>query len=125
MRIQVSKTYRFSAAHQLACVPLTHKCATMHGHNFKATLVYESASLDSRGMVIDFAEIDAAWERFRALFDHQVLNCIPGLANPTSEEIALYLYANLGVAVRPDLARVRVVSVSVSETDDTCVTVSP
>ena len=50
---------------------------------------------DDTGWVIDFAEISAAWEPIGALLDHRYLNEIPGLENPTSENLAVWIWERI------------------------------
>ena len=54
---QIGRTYRFESAHHLPLVPDGHKCKNMHGHNYRVQIVI-SGTLDTRGFVKDFAEID-------------------------------------------------------------------
>jgi 6-pyruvoyltetrahydropterin/6-carboxytetrahydropterin synthase len=65
------------------------------------------------GWVLDYADLDAAVAPLIAQLDHRVLNEIPGLENPTSEVIAIWLWDRLAPKVR-GLAEVRV-----AETFDT------
>ena len=47
------------------------------------------------GWVMDFNDIDAAWQRIHAQLDHRYLNDIAGLENPTSERLAVWLWSAL------------------------------
>jgi len=87
---QVGKSFEFSAAHYLPEVPEGHKCRGMHGHTYRVELIFVG-QVDARGMVLDFAEIAAAWEPVRQVLDHKVLNEIPGLENPTAEVLAAWI----------------------------------
>lgn len=62
MRYQVTKTYRFSAAHRVEGVP--GGCSRVHGHNYTAQLTLESSSLDKNGMVLDFRKMKLAIAEF-------------------------------------------------------------
>jgi 6-pyruvoyltetrahydropterin/6-carboxytetrahydropterin synthase len=57
---------------------------------------------------MDFADIDAAWTPIRERLDHRVLNDVPGLENPTSEHIAMYIWH----ALRETMPLLEAVSVS-------------
>jgi 6-pyruvoyltetrahydropterin/6-carboxytetrahydropterin synthase len=109
MRTRLERTYRFEAAHFLPKVPPGHKCARMHGHTFHIQVAIEGEVDPDRGWLIDFADIDAHAAPLVRQLDHQTLNEIDGLANPTSELLAVWLWQRL--AVLPGLAEI-----SVSET---------
>ena len=85
----------FEAAHRLPHVPAGHKCARLHGHSYRVE-VHVSGPVDPRtGMVVDFAELKAACAPTRARLDHYYLNEVAGLENPTSENLAAWIWAEL------------------------------
>jgi len=89
-RVRITATYSFEAAHWLPHVPEGHKCKRMHGHNYKIDVAVAGA-LDERGFVLDYAELDAVVQPIIDRLDHRCLNDIPGLENPTSEILAIWL----------------------------------
>src|ERR1700733_12609339 len=105
MRTRLQRMYRFEAAHFLPKVPPGHKCARMHGHSYQIDLVIEGDVDPELGWVIDFAEIDEHATPLVRRLDHQVLNEIDGLANPTSELLAVWWWQHL-VATLPQLVEV-------------------
>ncbi len=96
MRTRLERSYRFEAAHSLPRVPPGHKCARMHGHSYLIEVAIEGEVDPERGWVIDFADIDEAALPLVRQLDHQVLNEIEGLANPTSELLAAWWWQRLG-----------------------------
>jgi 6-pyruvoyltetrahydropterin/6-carboxytetrahydropterin synthase len=103
--MDISKTFRIEAAHRLPQVPAGHKCARLHGHSF-AIEVHVRGPLDARlGWVMDFADIKAAFAPLYEQLDHNYLNDIPGLENPTSEILARWIWQNLKPRL-PLLARI-------------------
>jgi 6-pyruvoyltetrahydropterin/6-carboxytetrahydropterin synthase len=84
---RIGRTYRFESAHQLPHLPDGHKCKNLHGHNYRVEVVL-SGTLDARGFVRDFAEIDAEIMPLVDKLDHRLLNEVEGLENPTAEIIA-------------------------------------
>ena len=110
MRTRLERIYRFEAAHFLPKVPAGHKCARMHGHSYCIEIVIEGDVDPERGWVMDFAEIDEHAGPLVKQLDHQVLNEVDGLANPTSELLAIWWWNKL----KPGLPGV--VEVVVSET---------
>jgi 6-pyruvoyltetrahydropterin/6-carboxytetrahydropterin synthase len=110
VRTELTRRYRIEAAHRLPHVPAEHKCARLHGHSFELTL-HVGGEVDPRlGWILDFADIDRAFEPLFALLDHRYLNDVPGLENPTSELLARF------VLERVKLPAGKLLAVSVSET---------
>lgn len=95
MRTRLERLYRFEAAHFLPKVPAGHKCARMHGHSYSIEVVIEGEIDAERGWVMDFAEIDEHVQPLVKQLDHQVLNEIDGLVNPTSELLAVWFWKRL------------------------------
>ena len=95
MRTRLQRDYRFEAAHFLPRVPDGHKCARMHGHSYQVTIVIEGEVDADRGWVMDFAEIDEHVLPLVRVLDHHVLNEVDGLANPTSEHLAAWLWTRI------------------------------
>jgi len=86
--MEIFKEYTFEAAHRLPNVPPGHKCARLHGHSFHLAVHVKGPVTEPLGWVLDFADISAAVNPLIARLDHYYLNEIPGLENPTSENIA-------------------------------------
>ena len=95
MRTRLERSYRFEAAHSLPHVPPGHKCARMHGHSYAIELAIEGEIEPQRGWLMDFAEIDEYAMPVIRRLDHQVLNEIDGLSNPTSELLAVWIWNQL------------------------------
>ena len=110
MRTRLERSYRFEAAHFLPKVPARHKCARMHGHSYLIEVVIEGEVDPDRGWVMDFADIDEHVMPLVKTLDHHVLNEIDGLANPTSELLAIWCWQRIA----PSLPAL--VEVVVSET---------
>ena len=95
MIVELSKEFRFEAAHRLPRVPEGHKCARLHGHSFHLEVVVRGAVEDQAGWFMDYADIRAAVTPIRARLDHYYLNEVEGLENPTSENIARWVWVRL------------------------------
>ena len=103
--MDISKTFRIEAAHKLPQVPAGHKCARLHGHSFHIE-VHVRGPLDPElGWVMDFADIKTAFAPLFEQLDHNYLNDIPGLDNPTSENLACWVWTQLKPRL-PLLARI-------------------
>jgi 6-pyruvoyltetrahydropterin/6-carboxytetrahydropterin synthase len=106
----------FSAAHNLREVG--GKCESLHGHNFIVEVAVESESLDEGGMVIDFRLLKGKTKAILEALDHRYLNELPFFAktNPSSENLAAYIFGELSRQIDQGSRRVRWVSVWESET---------
>jgi len=93
--MDVFRVFQIEAAHRLPNVPEGHKCARIHGHSFRVEIHVSGPVGESSGWVMDFADLRRA---FQPLFDqlyHYYLNDIPGLENPTSENLARWVWQRL------------------------------
>ena len=90
--MRIFREFTFEAAHRLPHVPEGHKCRRLHGHSFRVELHVEGPVGTESGWVLDFADIKAAFQPFYDQLDHQYLNEIEGLSNPTSENLARWIW---------------------------------
>jgi len=90
--MEIYKTFTIEAAHKLPNLPESHKCSRLHGHSFVIEVHIKGDSDNNNGWVMDFADIS---DEFRPIFeclDHHYLNEISGLENPTSENLAKWIW---------------------------------
>jgi 6-pyruvoyltetrahydropterin/6-carboxytetrahydropterin synthase len=104
-RVRLVKSFTFEAAHRLPRLPPEHKCFRLHGHSFQADVHVEGPIDPGLGWLVDYADIKAAFEPLYQVLDHNYLNEIEGLENPTSEVLAVWIWDRLKPAL-PGLARV-------------------
>jgi 6-pyruvoyltetrahydropterin/6-carboxytetrahydropterin synthase len=103
--MEIFAEFTFEAAHRLPNVPPEHKCFRLHGHSFRIE-VHVKGSVDAKlGWVTDFADIAAVFEPLRQQLDHHYLNEVKGLENPTSENLAVWLWQRLRDPL-PNLSKV-------------------
>lgn len=108
MRVELTREYRFEAAHRLPRVPADHKCARLHGHSFRIEVGVTGEVDPDQGWLMDFAEISAVVEPLLLKeLDHRTLNDVPGLENPTSEVLCGWLWSRLAPRI-PGLSTVTV-----------------
>ena len=103
----IYKEFSFEAAHYLPNVPEGHKCGRLHGHSFRVTVFVDGPIQQPTGWVMDFADIKTAFKPILDRLDHYYLNEIPGLENPTSEQLAIWIWNELKPKL-PELVRIRV-----------------
>ena len=81
------------------------KCARLHGHSFKIEVSVVGPVEQETGWFVDYAVLADAWAPLQAVLDHNYLNEVPGLENPTSENIARWIWNELKPTV-PQLSQV-------------------
>ncbi len=99
----------FAAAHRL--YGYEGNCKDLHGHTWKVEVVLRSDHLDSIGMVMDFKVAKMKLKEVLAGIDHVYLNDLPAFQdhNPTTENLAKYIYEEFSKACHPlQLKRVQV-----------------
>jgi 6-pyruvoyltetrahydropterin/6-carboxytetrahydropterin synthase len=93
--MEIFKEFTFEAAHRLPNVPAGHKCARLHGHSFRVAVHVRGVVDDQTGWVMDFGDVKAAFQPLYDQLDHYYLNEIDGLDNPTSENLARWIWRRL------------------------------
>lgn len=110
----------FAAAHQLKMV--SEKCENLHGHNWKIEVCVQGATLTEAGVLIDFGELKKYVSEIIERLDHKFLNELGlfGDGNPSSENVAMYIFKQLQEIL--DDSSIAVSSVTAWESDDACAT---
>lgn len=103
--MDVFRVFQIEAAHWLPNVPAGHKCARMHGHSFRIEIHVSGPVGQETGWVMDFADLRQAFQPLFDRLDHHCLNDIEGLENPTSENLAAWVWERLQPAL-PQLSKV-------------------
>ena len=97
--MDVFREFGFEAAHRLPNVPDGHKCGRLHGHSYRVEVRVRGDVDSASGMVIDFAEIKAAFAPLDDQLDHRYLNEVDGLDNPTAENLARWIWTRLAAVL--------------------------
>jgi 6-pyruvoyltetrahydropterin/6-carboxytetrahydropterin synthase len=97
----------FESAHFLPHVGPTHKCGRTHGHSYQVQIELTGPIDPKLGWIRDFGDVTDAWEKLHDLLDHRLLNEIPGLENPTAENLCAWIFDRMGRTL-PELSRVTV-----------------
>jgi 6-pyruvoyltetrahydropterin/6-carboxytetrahydropterin synthase len=103
--MEIFKSFSLECAHWLPNVPEAHKCRRLHGHSFRVEIHVRGAVGEQTGWLMDFADVKAAFDPVFKRLDHHCLNDVPGLANPTSENLARWIWNEMAPRL-PQLCRV-------------------
>lgn len=107
MKATIAKRFTFDAAHRLDRLPPDHKCHRMHGHTYQVEFILNGEIDPTTGFVVDYADIHAMWEPIFETIDHRVLNDIPGLEVPSTENLAAWMFERIASDKRKQLHGVR------------------
>jgi len=92
---KVKVTDSFSSAHNLR--EYEGNCENLHGHNWKVEVSLKGEQLGNLGMLVDFRELKKEVKNILSTLDHTYLNDHEYFSkiNPTSENIAQFIYKKL------------------------------
>jgi len=109
---------QMACAHQLR--EFEGRCEALHGHNWKIEVVVTGEELEPNGILVDFKKIKTATEKVIDELDHKFLNDLNYFreVNPSSENIARYIFKALGPSL--DTQKARVSRVTAWESDTAC-----
>ena len=109
---------RFAAAHQLR--EFRGACENLHGHNWKVEVYLTGENLGGEGILMDFGEMKKATKEALGTLDHHFLNELAVFENmnPSSENIARYLFKYLSEKLNH--GDIRVSKVTAWESEDAC-----
>ena len=108
--VELTYAFGFDAAHRFDAFPEGHANRRLHGHSFQVEIAVRGAPDPDTGFVMEFSQIEAACGALRTTLDHQVLNEIAGLGQPSLERLSIWIWEQLagriahlaGVKVRRD-----------------------
>ena len=115
---EVKIVTQFAAAHRLE--NFNGKCESLHGHNWKVEVFLAGPTLDGTGLLLDFGVVKARTREVLEEIDHKYLNELAAFQdrNPSSENLACYLYERLGAVLNGDAVKIH--RVNVWESDTSC-----
>ena len=121
--LSIYKEFSFAAAHRLPKVPEGHKCANLHGHEFRLIVGISGPLIRGTGWIMDFGDLKKVVAPVLEQLDHHYLNEVPLLLNPTSENLTSWIWnaieaelASLDPAIFEGTVRPRVCEITVFET---------
>jgi len=104
--IEVTQEFGFDAAHFMPFKEQGHEYRRMHGHSFYAEVTLRGEPDPKTAWLRDLGEVKAVLDEVREVLDHRLLNEIPGLENPTLENLARHIF-QAAKAKLPEVVRVR------------------
>lgn len=105
--MEIFKQFHIEAAHRLPYVAEGHKCARLHGHSFIVRIYVSGEPGSETGWIMDFADLKSAFKPIYEQLDHHYLNEIEGLENPTSENLAIWIWNHLKPTL-PELSQIEI-----------------
>lgn len=105
--VELTYAFGFDAAHRFDRFPEGHPNRRLHGHSFQVEVSVRGTPDADTGFVVEFSQLEAACGALRAALDHQVLNEIAGLEQPSLERLSIWTWDQLAARI-PLLAGVKV-----------------
>lgn len=113
MKYELKQQFHIESARFLPNLPANHPCSKVHGHSFKIILTLVGELDPQIGWLFDYHKISELMAPLLKQLDHQMLNEIIGLENPTSELLAKWIFDRS----RPVIPLLK--KVSIRETENT------
>jgi 6-pyruvoyltetrahydropterin/6-carboxytetrahydropterin synthase len=105
---ELTKSFRFEAAHCISGTTLGDAAETIHGHSYRAEVTIRGVPDPKTGMIIDLGLLEQKLASIRDTLDHKFLNRIDALGPPTLEHLARYIWSQVtdaGPVVRVTVLR--------------------
>ncbi len=113
---EISKQFRFEAAHTLDRTIEADASRRIHGHSYRAEVMLRGEPDPATGMIMDLGLLEQAIEVARDGLDHRFLDDVEGLAHPTMENLARWIW----LRVAPTCEGLAMVAVYRDSSGDTC-----
>ena len=92
---ELTKSFRFEAAHALPGTTLGAAAEEIHGHSFRAEVTMRGEPDPATGMVLDLGLLEQHIAQVRKMLDHKLLNNVASLGAPTLENLARFVWERL------------------------------
>jgi 6-pyruvoyltetrahydropterin/6-carboxytetrahydropterin synthase len=89
---ELTKSFRFEAAHSLHGTTLGDASDEIHGHSFRAEVTVRGTPDPATGMVMDLGILEQRMAEVRKMLDHKLLNKIEALGAPTLENLTRFIW---------------------------------
>jgi 6-pyruvoyltetrahydropterin/6-carboxytetrahydropterin synthase len=94
--IEIVKEFTFEAAHHFTHMPKGHGYQRLHGHSYHVEVALEGTPDAETGWIVEFSELAKAFDIIKDQADHDLLNNIEGLENPSLENLSQWIARELG-----------------------------
>ncbi len=105
--VELTFAFGFDAAHRFDAFPQGHPNRRLHGHSFQVEVAVRGTPDPHTGFAMEFSQLESVCSAVRALLDHQVLNEIDGLEQPSLERLSIWIWEKVAARIA-QLASVRV-----------------
>jgi 6-pyruvoyltetrahydropterin/6-carboxytetrahydropterin synthase len=92
---ELTKSFRFEAAHALSGTTYGAESEEIHGHSFRAEVTVRGTPDSATGMVLDLGLLEQSMVSVRKLLDHKLLNKVERLGPPTLENLSRFIWERL------------------------------
>lgn len=89
---ELTKSFRFEAAHALSGTTLGEASDEIHGHSFRAEVSVRGTPDPATGMVMDLGVLEQRMAEVQKMLDHKLLNRIEALGVPTLENLTRFIW---------------------------------
>ncbi len=89
---ELTKSFRFEAAHALPGTTFGDASAEIHGHSFRAEVALRGTPDPATGMVMDLGVLEQRINEIQKLLDHKLLNKVDQLGAPTLENLSRFIW---------------------------------
>ena len=113
---ELSKQFRFDAAHTLDRSIDTESSRRIHGHSYRAEVTVRGRPNPATGMIIDLGLLERAMEDARDALDHRFLDEINDLGPATMENLSRWIWDRL----RPEIGNLSKVCVYRDSSGEAC-----
>jgi 6-pyruvoyltetrahydropterin/6-carboxytetrahydropterin synthase len=92
---ELTKSFRFEAAHALPGTTLGAASEEIHGHSFRAEVTVRGLTDPATGMVLDLGALESSLAEVQKMLDHRLLNKVEALGAPTLENLSRFIWERL------------------------------
>ena len=117
---ELTKSFRFEAAHALSGTTLNEASEEIHGHSFRTEVTVRGTPDPETGMVLDLGLLEQRMAEVQKTLDHKLLNRIEALGQPTLENLSRFIFDRVQHA-----GRVTRVSVHRDSCNESCTYFGP
>jgi 6-pyruvoyltetrahydropterin/6-carboxytetrahydropterin synthase len=117
---ELTKSFRFEAAHSLPGTTLGEASDEIHGHSFRAEVTIRGTPDPATGMVADLGVLEQGMAEVQKMLDHKLLNKVDALGAPTLENLTRFIWDRV-----QHTGKVTRVSVHRDSCDESCTYFGP